>query len=65
MSFDPAKLGTTQRWKDRKLKEIRERKKPNADKEYDARQRICLTCSKPFQSEGIHNRMCKKCKGHA
>lgn len=25
--------------------------------------RACLCCSKPFQSEGIHNRMCTSCRG--
>lgn len=25
-------------------------------------ERPCLTCGQPFPSEGIHNRMCGKCK---
>ncbi len=25
--------------------------------------RPCLCCGKPFQSEGIHNRMCTPCRG--
>lgn len=24
--------------------------------------RNCMTCSKPFESEGIHNRMCTTCR---
>jgi len=26
------------------------------------KQRPCLTCGRPFMSEGIHNRICPKCK---
>lgn len=25
--------------------------------------RACMTCGKPFMSEGIHNRMCTPCRG--
>lgn len=24
--------------------------------------RACMTCEKPFESEGIHNRLCKHCR---
>jgi len=27
-----------------------------------ARTRACMTCGKPFQSEGNHNRMCDPCR---
>lgn len=27
--------------------------------------RPCMTCQKPFESEGKHNRMCKYCRAHA
>lgn len=26
--------------------------------------RPCLSCDKPFWSEGIHNRLCPRCRGH-
>lgn len=29
----------------------------------DARTRVCLSCRRPFASEGIHNRLCSRCKG--
>ncbi|WP_339745631.1 hypothetical protein [uncultured Maricaulis sp.] len=28
-------------------------------------ERPCLTCAKPFMSEGIHNRMCNPCRRDA
>lgn len=28
-------------------------------------QRPCISCSKPFESEGIHNRMCPYCRHRA
>ncbi|MEX2644531.1 MAG: hypothetical protein WD270_13830 [Acetobacterales bacterium] len=27
-----------------------------------ARERSCMTCSRPFVSEGWHNRMCPRCR---
>lgn len=34
----------------------------NRAKRASRRTRACLTCGKAFESEGIHNRMCKPCK---
>ena len=28
-------------------------------------ERPCLTCAKPFMSEGVHNRMCNRCRQDA
>lgn len=27
--------------------------------------RSCLTCGRPFDSEGAHNRMCPQCRAHS
>ena len=29
----------------------------------ECRPRKCLMCGNQFESEGVHNRICKKCKG--
>ena len=29
----------------------------------DIKKRDCMMCYQPFQSEGIHNRICNLCKG--
>ena len=34
-----------------------------ADRASSRTVRPCLCCGKPFQSEGIHNRMCTPCRG--
>ena len=30
-----------------------------------SRERLCITCREPFESEGIHNRMCSSCRREA
>lgn len=39
--------------------EEEDRAKPTADV---AAERSCMTCSRPFVSEGWHNRMCPRCR---
>lgn len=34
---------------------------PLTDSRHKAGVRACITCSKPFHSEGAHNRMCPRC----
>ena len=41
-------------------------KSVKADPEMEGHiKRKCLRCDKEFISEGIHNRMCKPCKGYS
>lgn len=40
---------------------LAEQKKADIERSERRKQRNCITCGKPFMSEGPHNRMCKSC----
>jgi Zn finger protein HypA/HybF involved in hydrogenase expression len=40
-----------------------EHRKPASDVTHEERQRDCLSCRQPFQSEWLGNRICASCKG--
>lgn len=44
---------------------VRARKQRLADQSKRKTVRPCLCCRKPFQSEGIHNRLCDLCRTSA
>ena len=49
-------------WARLNQKTVAERTRPEPDRPPDAKERRCLSCTQPFLSEGIHNRMCFKCR---
>lgn len=43
--------------------EAADRMQAEADQKAKRGERCCLRCGSPFLSEGIHNRMCNRCRG--
>ncbi|MFT7045813.1 MAG: hypothetical protein ACJAYH_001080 [Celeribacter sp.] len=43
--------------------QLRDKLQRKADKAAKRGPRPCINCQAPFVSEGIHNRMCDKCRG--
>lgn len=46
-----------EKWMRNQLARLPESRRP--------RERTCLCCGRPFESEGPHNRMCNPCRGRA